>query len=118
MTGDSTTIDRQAVAAVRIVQGDRSRWVRPDVLAGLTVWAVLVPEALAYATIAGALPVVGLSPIRELIGLGGANLGSGLCSGMVINGSLSKAAVNGPSQTASHSNERSGTTCSIPVLRR
>jgi SulP family sulfate permease len=30
------------------------------VVAGLTVWAVLVPEALAYATIAGVSPVVGL----------------------------------------------------------
>ena len=38
---------------------DRS-WLRGDVLAGLTVWAVLVPEALAYATIAGVSPVVGL----------------------------------------------------------
>lgn len=32
---------------------------------------------------------------RELLGLGGANLASGLCSGMVVNGSLSKTAVNG-----------------------
>ena len=32
---------------------------------------------------------------RELIGLGAANLGSGLASGMVVNGSLSKTAVNG-----------------------
>ena len=31
-----------------------------DLLAGLTVWAVLVPESLAYATIAGVSPVVGL----------------------------------------------------------
>ena len=38
---------------------DRS-WVRGDVVAGLTVWAVLVPEALAYASIAGVSPVVGL----------------------------------------------------------
>lgn len=37
----------------------RSR-VRPDVVAGLAVWAVLVPESLAYATIAGVPPVVGL----------------------------------------------------------
>ena len=29
-------------------------------MAGLTVWAVLVPEALAYATIAGVSPVIGL----------------------------------------------------------
>ena len=35
-------------------------WVRGDVVAGLTVWAVLVPSALAYATIAGVSPVVGL----------------------------------------------------------
>ena len=41
-------------------EGYRRTWVRPDVLAGLTVWAVLVPESLAYATIAGVPPVVGL----------------------------------------------------------
>ena len=32
---------------------------------------------------------------RELLGLGVANLGAGLASGMVVNGSLSKTAVNG-----------------------
>jgi SulP family sulfate permease len=32
---------------------------------------------------------------RELLGLGGANLAAGLSSGMVVNGSLSKTAVNG-----------------------
>src|SRR4029077_7666945 len=32
----------------------------PDLIAGLTVWAVLVPEALAYASIAGVSPVVAL----------------------------------------------------------
>ena len=42
------------------LQGYDRRWLRPDILAGLTVWAVLVPEALAYATIAGVTPVVGL----------------------------------------------------------
>ncbi len=38
---------------------DRS-WFRGDLIAGLTVWAVLIPEALAYASIAGVSPVVGL----------------------------------------------------------
>jgi high affinity sulfate transporter 1 len=38
----------------------RGDWLRGDLVAGLTVWAVLVPEALAYATIAGVSPVVGL----------------------------------------------------------
>jgi len=35
-------------------------WLSRDALAGLTVWAVLVPESLAYASIAGVSPVVGL----------------------------------------------------------
>ncbi|MGO9854873.1 MAG: SulP family inorganic anion transporter [Acidimicrobiales bacterium] len=38
----------------------RRAWVAGDTVAGLTVWAVLVPEALAYATIAGVSPQVGL----------------------------------------------------------
>jgi high affinity sulfate transporter 1 len=38
----------------------RRQWLRADALAGMTVWAVLVPEALAYASIAGVSPVVGL----------------------------------------------------------
>jgi len=42
------------------LRGYRTEWLRSDVVAGLTVWAVLVPEALAYATIAGVSPVVGL----------------------------------------------------------
>jgi high affinity sulfate transporter 1 len=40
--------------------GYRGDWLRGDLVAGLTVWAVLVPEALAYASIAGVSPVVGL----------------------------------------------------------
>lgn len=42
------------------LRGYRREWLRPDLVAGLTVWAVLVPESLAYATIAGVPPVVGL----------------------------------------------------------
>ena len=40
--------------------GYERSWLRGDLIAGLTVWAVLVPEALAYATIAGVPPVYGL----------------------------------------------------------
>ena len=42
------------------LRGYQRTWLRGDVIAGLTVWAVLIPEALAYASIAGVSPVVGL----------------------------------------------------------
>lgn len=42
------------------LRGYQRGWLRPDLVAGVTVWAVLVPESLAYATIAGVPPVVGL----------------------------------------------------------
>src|SRR4051794_28774093 len=42
------------------LRGYRPAWLRSDLLAGLTVWAVLVPESLAYATFAGVPPVIGL----------------------------------------------------------
>ncbi len=38
-------------------------WLRPDIIAGLTVWAVMVPEAMAYAGIAGVHPIIGLYTI-------------------------------------------------------
>jgi high affinity sulfate transporter 1 len=42
------------------LRGYQLPWLRFDLIAGVTVWAVLVPESLAYATIAGVSPVVGL----------------------------------------------------------
>jgi high affinity sulfate transporter 1 len=42
------------------LRGYQRSWVGKDLVAGLTVWAVLVPEALAYASIAGVSPVIGL----------------------------------------------------------
>jgi high affinity sulfate transporter 1 len=43
------------------LHGYRRAWLRGDLVAGLTVWAVLVPEGLAYASIAGVPPKVGLA---------------------------------------------------------
>lgn len=42
------------------LRGYQRAWLTKDLIAGLTVWAVLVPEALAYASIAGVSPAVGL----------------------------------------------------------
>ena len=35
-------------------------WLRLDIIAGLTVWAVMIPESMAYAGIAGVPPLIGL----------------------------------------------------------
>ncbi|WP_035718267.1 SulP family inorganic anion transporter [Gordonia terrae] len=54
------TARRPTGAVFSSLRNYRMAYLRPDVVAGLTVWAVLVPEALAYATIAGVPAVVGL----------------------------------------------------------
>ncbi len=41
----------------------RRDWLLPDALAGLAVWAVMVPEAMAYASIVGVPPIMGLYTI-------------------------------------------------------
>jgi SulP family sulfate permease len=41
----------------------RRGWVLPDVLAGLALWAVMVPEGMAYAGIVGVPPIMGLYTI-------------------------------------------------------
>jgi high affinity sulfate transporter 1 len=41
----------------------RRDWLTPDVLAGLALWAVMVPEGMAYAGIVGVPPIMGLYTI-------------------------------------------------------
>jgi SulP family sulfate permease len=41
----------------------RTAWLLPDVLAGLAIWAVMVPESMAYAGILGVPPIMGLYTI-------------------------------------------------------
>src|SRR5262249_53288447 len=38
----------------------RRAWLVPDILAGVAVWAVVVPEGMAYAGIVGVPPITGL----------------------------------------------------------
>jgi sulfate permease, SulP family len=61
--GSDDVLPREGSPGLRLfpsLAGYQRGWLRGDVVAGLTVWAVLVPEALAYASIAGVSPVVGL----------------------------------------------------------
>ena len=68
----STTIEsrhRSASIAHRLLPilswlpGYRRDWLVADVLAGLAVWAVTVPEGMAYAGIVGVPPIMGLHTI-------------------------------------------------------
>jgi high affinity sulfate transporter 1 len=45
------------------VSAYRHDWLLPDVLAGLALWAVMVPEGMAYAGIVGVPPIMGLYTI-------------------------------------------------------
>ena len=63
MTGSATAARLRQAARSHLfasLQGYERRWLRGDLIAGLTLWAILVPQALAYASIAGVSPVVGL----------------------------------------------------------
>lgn len=72
-------------------------------LAGSAVGVALVgfAEGLGAAKTYAARDGYEIDVNRELIGLGAANAGAGLTSGMVVNGSLSKTAVNGAAGASS-----------------
>src|SRR5690348_117026 len=45
------------------IPGYRRKWLLPDLLAGIALWAVMVPEGMAYAGIVGVPPIMGLYTI-------------------------------------------------------
>lgn len=51
---------RAVPRGVLLLRGYRRGWLRPDVLAGVTVAAYLIPQVMAYADVAGLAPAVGL----------------------------------------------------------
>jgi high affinity sulfate transporter 1 len=59
----STSIARRLFPVLAWLPGYRRDWLLPDVLAGLAVWAVMVPEAMAYAGIVGVPAIMGLYTI-------------------------------------------------------
>ncbi|MFD6394242.1 SulP family inorganic anion transporter [Nocardia sp. NPDC060259] len=54
------TVLERALPGLRQFWNYRRAWLRSDVVAGVTVAAYLVPQVMAYATVAGLPPVVGL----------------------------------------------------------
>jgi SulP family sulfate permease len=53
-------IARSLLPGLSVLAGYRRGWLRGDLIAGVTVAAYLVPQVLAYATVAGLPPVAGL----------------------------------------------------------
>jgi high affinity sulfate transporter 1 len=53
------TLDR-VLPGLGVLRRYHRAWLRPDVLAGVTVAAYLIPQVMAYAEVAGLAPVVGL----------------------------------------------------------
>jgi anti-anti-sigma factor len=97
-------VDRHGAAIVGRIQPGLPSLGLPDVatvdylkLAPAAVGILLVAfaEGLGAAKTYAARQHYEVDPNRELLGVGAANLGAGLSSGMVVSGSLSKTAVNG-----------------------
>jgi high affinity sulfate transporter 1 len=57
---EKSVVQRYLPIADWLPKYDWGGWIRFDLIAALTVWALLVPEAMAYAGIAGVSPEVGL----------------------------------------------------------
>ena len=63
VSAHSPSILRRLLPVLGWLPAYRRAWLLPDVLAGLAVWAVMVPEGMAYAAIVGVPPIMGLYTI-------------------------------------------------------
>lgn len=52
-----------SISIAKWLPGYEAAWLRKDLVAGATVWAILIPSAMAYAGIVGVNPIVGLYTI-------------------------------------------------------
>jgi MFS superfamily sulfate permease-like transporter len=60
---NSAAIARRLLPVLSWLPAYRRVWLLPDVLAGLAIWAVMVPESMAYSGIVGVPPIMGLYTI-------------------------------------------------------
>src|ERR1700746_4006740 len=58
-----SSIAQRLLPALDWLPAYKREWLLPDALAGLAVWAVMVPESMAYAGIVGLPPIMGLYTI-------------------------------------------------------
>src|SRR5689334_15247499 len=59
----SPSVLRRLLPVLDWLPGYQRAWLSPDVLGGLALWAVMVPEGMAYAGIVGVPPIMGLYTI-------------------------------------------------------
>ena len=58
-----TSVIKRHLPILGWIRAYRREWLLPDFLAGLALWAVMVPEGMAYAGIVGVPPIMGLYTI-------------------------------------------------------
>ena len=63
ITARPTSIVQRLLPVLVWLPAYRREWLAPDFLAGLAVWAVMVPEGMAYSGIVGVPPITGLYTI-------------------------------------------------------
>jgi sulfate permease, SulP family len=88
------------MAGLQLLRRYRSAWLRPDIVAGLTVGAMLVPQSMAYAELAGVPAVTGLyasllAPVAYALTGTSRHLGTGPEPGTAILAATGVAAVAG-----------------------
>jgi high affinity sulfate transporter 1 len=63
ISAQQTSLARRLLPVLAWAPAYRREWLLPDMLAGLALWAVMVPEGMAYAGIVGVPPIAGLYTI-------------------------------------------------------
>ena len=57
------SIVRRSLPLLNWVGAYQSEWLLRDIFAGVALWAVMVPEGMAYSSIVGVPPIMGLYSI-------------------------------------------------------